>query len=289
MPAPSNLRTRTRRSALLMLALLLPATGTLPWSARAEEPEPPAHDLVAVQRGALPVILSAPHGGKLDVPGAVPRKGEGLEKGGRGFFTGRDTGTEELAYALSAAIEQRVGAKPYSVAARFHRKYADANRPAEIGLEGEAAKPVYDAYHGTLTAYAREVRRRWGRGLLLDLHGQGSARDTVFRGTQNGKTVSGLVQRFGEAAHNGPESFFGLMAAQGCRVHPTDGGREQSGFTGGYVVQRYGSHGELGMEAMQLEFGADYRAPERIPETAAKVAAAVQEFARRYLPEKPLE
>src|SRR6188768_4098694 len=60
---------------------------------RAEEPSRFVH----TQVGELPIIVSAPHGGALEVPDVPPRKGEGLEKGPSGYFTGRDVGTEELA------------------------------------------------------------------------------------------------------------------------------------------------------------------------------------------------
>ena len=46
---------------------------------------------VQTQAGELPIILSAPHGGKLEVPDVAVRKGEGLAKGGSGFVVDRDT------------------------------------------------------------------------------------------------------------------------------------------------------------------------------------------------------
>ncbi len=81
------------------------------------------------------------------------------------------------------------------MAARFHRKYIDANRPPDIAYEDPRAKPVYDAYRDTLAGYCREVRKTYGRGLLLDVHGQGAMKDAVIRGTKDGKTVALLVQR----------------------------------------------------------------------------------------------
>lgn len=244
-------------------------------------------ELVAMQEGELPIIVSAPHGGLMTIPGVAERKGDGLVKGPSGFFTGRDTGTEELAYKIAASIEARMGKKPYFVVARFHRKFIDPNRPPEIAYESPRAKPVYDRYHGTLARYSAAVQKRWGRGLLLDVHGQGSAADTIFRGTQNGKTVTLLAQRFGPKAIDGPQSFFGLLAEHGCKVHPSDGGREQAGFTGGYIVKTYGSHEGQGIDAFQLEFGGDYRAKGRQADTAAKVADAVAAFAKLYLPAEP--
>jgi N-formylglutamate amidohydrolase len=266
-----------------LLILLLSAFVLAPAS-RAEPKSRRAQPLIATQAGDLPIIISAPHGGTEIVPGVPERKGEGIERNGRGFVVVRDSGTTELAREIAAAIETRTGKKPYYVLAEFHRKYIDPNRPPAIAFEHRDAKPFYDSYHGALSQYAGRVRDKFGAGLLLDIHGQSAARDTIFRGTQNGATVALLVDRHGAAAHVGPKSFFGLLAAAGCKVHPTGDGMEQAGFTGGYIVQTYGGKYHFGLDAIQLEFGADYRAPANRKATAAKVADAVVAFSRLYLP-----
>jgi N-formylglutamate amidohydrolase len=259
-----------------LLALCLPA--------QAQEPKAQPGDLVRTQEGMLPIIISAPHGGLAPIPGVPERKGEGLVTGPSGFVTSRDFGTEELARAIAGAVETKLGNKPYLVAARFHRKFIDPNRPAGIAYESPQAKPVYDHYHDTLARYCRDVQKSNGRGLLIDVHGQGSAADTIFRGTSNGKTVTLLVQRFGPKAQHGPDSFFGLLAAAGCKVHPTKADqKEQAGYTGGYIVQTYGSHTAYGIDAIQLELGSDYRSKKNQPDTAARIATAVAEYAQRYL------
>lgn len=222
------------------------------------------------------------------MPGAAERKGTGLPKGPKGFFTGRDTGTEQFAIELSAALEARLGKKPYYVVARFHRKFIDPNRPAEIAYEAPEAKAPYNSYHQTLAQYCREVQQLFGRGLLLDLHGQGSARDTIFRGTQHGKTVTLLIQRFGEQAHNGPQSFSGLLEAAGCKVFTEKDGKERAGFTGGYIVQTYGSHSPFGIDAIQLEMGADYRTKDKRKAAIDKLVNAIEAFSKLYLPAAPL-
>lgn len=252
-------------------------------SVAAQPPKPTKSELVTTQEGTLPVILSAPHGGAKDVPGVSPRKGEGLEKGSNGFFTARDGNTEELVAALADAIEKKTGKKPYLVAAKFHRKYIDANRPPEIAYEDAKAKPTYDAYRDTLAAYCRAVKKAHGRGLLLDVHGQGAMRDTIIRGTKDGKTVKLLTDRFGPKAHAGPKSFFGLLAANGCKVFPADpADKEYASLNGGNIVQTYGG-GDFGIDAIQLEFGGDYRDKGKLKDTADKVATAVQAFAELYL------
>lgn len=249
----------------------------------APDPKPPVSDLVTAKPGGCAVILSAPHGGTKDVPGVPPRKGEGLPTGGAGFFAGRDGGTEELADALAAAIEKAVGKKPYLVAAKFHRKYIDANRPPEIAYEDAKAKPTYDAYRQTLAAYCKEVKKAYGRGLLLDLHGQGRLKDTVIRGTKDGKTVALLRKRYGEKAHTGPKSFFGLLAAGGVKVYPADlTDKEYPTLNGGNIVQTYGSE-EYGIDAIQLEFGDSFRDKKALADTADKLAAAVKAYHELYL------
>lgn len=239
---------------------------------------------VHVEVGDLPIIISAPHGGRLDVPDVEPRRGEGLKPGASGYVVSRDTGTEELAAEVAKAIAKRFQRKPHLVVARSHRKFVDMNRPAQIAYEDPDVKPVYDAYHAALTSACSAVQKKFHKGLLLDLHGQGEAKDTVYRGTQDGKTVTLLRERFGEAAQTGEHSLFGQLKHHGWKVYPDPlDGKEQAGFRGGYIVQTYGSHQVFGIDAMQLEFGADYRNKEGRPKTASTLAAALADYAARYL------
>lgn len=240
--------------------------------------------LVYRQVGNLPIVLSAPHGGQLDVAGVATRTGKDQIKAPGKFVTSRDSGTEELAYSLSDAIERRFGKKPYLVLSRAHRKFLDPNRPAELAFDDLDAQPIYADYHNTLVGYCRDVQKQFRHGLLLDLHGQGSAANTVFRGTQNGKTVALLRERHGEAALTGDSSLFGLLKTRGWTVFPDPfDGREQAGFTGGYIVQTYGGNQGLGIDAIQLEFGQAYRSAESRAKTATTLADALADYAARYL------
>ncbi|MET0849893.1 MAG: hypothetical protein ABW020_02085, partial [Candidatus Rokuibacteriota bacterium] len=262
-----------RVAALLTLALA-------PAPAAAGEPLVPA-EYVLIQEGALPVILAAPHGGRLPLPGVPERQGKGIKPGPGGFTIGGDTNTDPLARALAAALEERTGRRPYLVVARFARKYVDANRAIETAIEDWKAKPVYDLYHRSLARFCDEVRKTYGHGLLLDIHGQAAVRDTVLRGTIDGVSDDGLVKRFGKRVHAGPESLAGLIVAHGIKMSPVDESPEHPAFRGGYTVKTYGEYAGIG--AVQLEFGVDFLAKDRIAPTASRVADALVDFARRYL------
>lgn len=248
----------------------------------ANEPSKP-EDLVIVRKGTLPIIVSAPHGGHSEVPGVGERKGTGINQ----FAIVRDENTDHLAEAFAAELEKQLGGKPWVVIARFDRKFIDANRPPDQSFESEAAKPFYDAYHDPLIAACKAVKAKHGRGLLLDIHGQGVHVDAICRGTRNGKTVTLLADRFGWPAVTGKNSVMGQLELAGYRVLPKcDAPRdtkEESAFSGGHTVGNYGSHTAYGIDAIQLEFGWNFRMKDAYPKTAKTLASAVAGFHDTYL------
>lgn len=237
--------------------------------------------LLTVWAGMLPIILSAPHGGRQSIPGVPVRSGVGVSQ----FVTGRDNNTDELAETVALQLEKRLNAKPFLIVARFERKYLDANRSSESAYESIEAKPYYDCYHSALREARDRVSREWGRGLLLDIHGQGAESEAIYRGTGNGKTTASLAQRFGADAITGPKSIFSQLELIGYKVLPStiESHREQR-YVGGYIVQTYGSHRGRGVDAIQLEIGTKLRARANLNRTAADLAEAIAVFAQEYLP-----
>jgi N-formylglutamate amidohydrolase len=178
-----------------------------------------------------------------------------------------------------------LNAKPFLVVARVERKYLDTNRPAENAYESREAKPYYDGYHNALQEARDRVDREWGRGLLLDIHGQGAQAEAIYRGTGNGKTVVSLTQRFGTEAITGPKSIFNQLELMGYRVLPsTTESYKEERYVGGYIVQTYGSHHGRGIDAIQLEIGTKLRARANLEQTATDLAEAIAVFAQAYLP-----
>lgn len=170
--------------------------------------------------------------------------------------------------------------------AQFHRMSVDVNRTKGEAFESLEAEPYYDAYHDALEAACNEINKQWGRGILIDIHGQVAERSTIFRGTGNRKTVSKLIERFGEEAFTGPESICGQLEQKGFHVQPPAGTEEgeHPHFSGGYIVQTFGSKEQSTIDAIQLEFGTKLRSDDRVVRSATGLASAIVVFAEKYLP-----
>lgn len=264
-----------------LLACLLPAFVSL---APAEEPKAPKpEDFVTVQKGTLPIIISAPHGGRKKVPDVPERVGTGLTN----FHTVRDENTAELTEKLVAEVQERLKGKPWVVIARFERKYLDVNRSPEQGYESEKAKPYYDAYHNALAAACKAVKQKFGRGILLDIHGNAVHPNAICRGTQNLKTVSLLKQREGMAAIRGKNSVLGRMNKLGYKIIPSpdddDSTKEEPKFTGGHIVATYGSHTSYAIDAIQVEIGSHFRQKDKYATTAKDLAESIRVFHDEFL------
>jgi N-formylglutamate amidohydrolase len=260
---------------------------------------PPAHaagetpaDLVLAQPGMLPIVLTAPHGGREAIPGVAPRVTQGEPTGGRGYVTVTDTNTDRLAEGIAAEIKALTGKQPYLVLAKFQRKYIDPNRPPEIGVDNPMARPYYDYYHQSVRRFVDEVRSKYPAGLLIDVHGQGKDPTVVMRGTQNGRAVQRLLERAGAPAVTGPNGIFGQLAANRFAVFPTNdvppgGTSENAGYDGGYTVGTYGSHTADGIDAVQMEFGTKYRRTGAVDTSARDAAKAIVAFYDTYLRKPP--
>ena len=264
-----------------LLPFLLALAPAVPTAREDAKPE----DLVLVRKGTLPIIVSAPHGGRKAVPGVAERtRADVLD-----FSVAFDTNTLELTEHFAAALEKKLDGKPWVVAAKFSRRYLDANRPPDAAYESDKAKPYYDRYHGSLEAACKAVQKEFGRGLLLDIHGQGIFNDAVCRGTQNGKTVTALKDRYGWAAVTGRRSVLGHLQRSGYKILPDceadEKTKEDSRYNGGHIVRNYGSHTGYAIDAIQLEFGMFLREKDRdrLARTADDLADAVAVFHNEYL------
>ena len=254
----------------------------LPFNLAADSPKPA--DLILIQKGTLPIIVSAPHGGRTGGAGGAGADRRGDSPISRPSATPTPPRSRRL--SLSSLKSNSTASRGW-LWRRFDRKYVDANRSAEEGYESQKAKPTYDAYHAALVAACKAVKQKHGCGLLLDIHGQGEFKDAICRGTRNGKTVALLLDRDGRQAMTGKRSVLGHLQRNGYRVLPScdadEKAREEAKFNGGHIVDTYGSHTGYAIDAIQLEFGTTLRAKDRHATTARDLAAAVAVFHDEYL------
>lgn len=217
--------------------------------------------LVLVEAGQLPIVLSVPHGGDATVPG-VPVRTSGTSV--------RDDHVLDLAAAVQRALIARTGRQAYLVAAQVSRQYVDFNREAGLAFQDPALQPVYTAYHHALARAVAQVRGRPG-ALLLDIHGQSAVKAALLRGTKDGLTARVA------ALYGTPGALLTRLEGNGVQVQPASAaGKEHPGFNGGYIVRAFGIQNPDGIDSIQLEFGADYRAnATALAATASALADAI--------------
>ena len=279
---------------LLVAALLLSGCGRTDVPETTNEPTAFHEDLLLVQAGDLPILLVAPHAGRPEnhIPGVPRRTGRSFlsaesalraAKWG-GFSTGCDYYTDRLTERVSQQLESDLGRRPYVVMARFNRAYVDANRPPEDAFEHDLAEPYYRAYHEAIERFVREIQERWGRGLLLDVHGNSTDLHLIHFGTREGRTAASFRTIYGATASEGPNSIPGVLRARGHAVYPPPGEPEGWYFSGGYTEDRYGTMAG-GLDAIQLEIGYAYmRSEKRADRLAPDLAAALRTFHDAFLP-----
>jgi N-formylglutamate amidohydrolase len=267
--------------ALVVVNLLLCVSAAAETARPVEAVHP--DELVSVQRGSIPVVISIPHGGRADIAGAEERT-LGIRS--------RDVATDEVGLLVVQELTAELGGKPYYVMAQFSRRYADANRGPglreEEAYESAAARAHYEAYHRALREYVDEVRERFGGGILIDIHGQSRRPGQIVRGTVRGQTVTAMLERHGLEALIGPDSIFGQLHEMGYEVEPQVSDPENSPadeeiYIGGYIVRAYGSHSDNGIDSIQVEIGRDHRREDVRRQTAEDLAKAIAVYVRAYL------
>ena len=151
-------------------------------------------DLVLTQTGSLPIILTAPHGGREPISGIPPRNLEG-KKDIVTYTAGGDPGTDIIVQVMAREIRALTGKDVYMVMARFDRKFIDANRGPAIAYDNPASEPYHQHYHQSIRRFVDEIRATYPAGLLIDVHGQRKFPDHLVRGTWNGRAVTKLLGR----------------------------------------------------------------------------------------------
>eukprot|EP01065_Artemidia_motanka_P023796 TRINITY_DN2845_c0_g1_i6.p1 TRINITY_DN2845_c0_g1~~TRINITY_DN2845_c0_g1_i6.p1 ORF type:complete len:1193 (+),score=235.88 TRINITY_DN2845_c0_g1_i6:52-3630(+) len=128
--------------------------------------------------GALPLIITVPHGGDVDL-GWPTRDGGGDLK-----TWGPESNVFATAVAIIDSLTSRCSAEGRVVAMRLHRSHVDANRaPNDCCVVGGAnsadAVGAYDEFHNSASSFLSGWNGQ--KRLLIDLHGMASGRRTPPR------------------------------------------------------------------------------------------------------------
>lgn len=165
------------------------------------------------------------------------------------------------------------GESPYVVIADFHRRFIDANRPADARNRNCAfvdadARAFYDEYHRWVDTYVDHIlANNDNRGFLFDVHGTRripADPADIYVGTRNGATLQagfdrnelfkrrGLVGLLRAARHT--RDLFGTVFS--FTVSPAGRTTTETGeVNGAFTVVNYGGR----INAIQLEHAPEVR------------------------------
>ena len=118
-------------------------------------------------QGSMPLVISVPHGGGINLPDVKDRSCEGA-------VIVTDNNTKELSYEISEAFYKFYGLRPYLVVCNLVRKDVDQNREINEGTCGNALMEIpWNNFHNYIDTALAEAVRKYGACLYIDLHGHG--------------------------------------------------------------------------------------------------------------------
>lgn len=221
--------------------------------------------------GDLPIVLTAPHGGRLQ-PETLPRRTQGVVT--------MDTNTQELARALVAELNRQAKGQTHLIVSHLHRSRLDPNREIKEAAQGSAgAERAWREFHTAIEEAIAAAVARHGFAFLIDLHGHahpiarlelGYALNAAQLNRSDADfDAAGLIaistlrdlhaRRGGSAAQllRGPRSLGTLLAERGLRAVP-GAAEPQPGagpfFSGGYIVHRHAAAADTPqVDGLQIE------------------------------------
>lgn len=131
---------------------------------------------IEYQPGNIPLIISVPHGGRLEPDNFPDRDCDGCSYV-------MDSYTQELAREIRDAFVGQTGCFPHVVYNLLHRKKLDMNRSLALATDSNSILDVYwNDYHGFVNAAKDSILQQHGKGLFIDLHGHGHTKQRIEYG-----------------------------------------------------------------------------------------------------------
>ena len=253
--------------------------------------------------GNMPLIISAPHGGTL-TPSELPDRTYGT--------LDTDTATDNLARAVRTAVFNRYGRYPHVIICDIDRQKIDCNREIIEGAQGNANTMLaWNEYHTFIQIAKQAVISSYGRGLLIDLHGQGHSiqRLEIGYNTDSGDLFKSTltssdrydssIRELGERSRltfdqlvRGDLSLGTLLQSRGYPSVPSTTNLNQGTvngvynpyFTGGYTVEIYGSKGSNSGEINAIQIECNYTGVRDSSSNRAAFASALTDALDLYFP-----
>ncbi len=115
--------------------------------------------------GNLPIVISAPHGGKIVANELTTRSGCGTNE--------EDNNTDILIREIQKHCYAQMGGYPHIVINNLSRSKLDPNRIESVATCNNAATvPYYTAYNDFIDSATTQIIADYGKGFYIDLHGQ---------------------------------------------------------------------------------------------------------------------
>ena len=232
-------------------------------------------EYVEYHAGDLPIILSAPHGGRL-TPDEIPDRTYGT--------TVTDDNTYELTKTVMDTMVARFGGRPHVILCRLKRTKLDANRDSvEAAQDDKYALRAWQEYHHYIGIAKKKIETDYGSGLFFDMHGHGKNPDGFYdlrnwlgyllsgseldlsdavlnaNSYKNESSIRALVDSSSSSfieVLRGANSFGAILDSIGFKSVPSVNDPGPNGmryFSGGYNTVRHGSKNGGMISAIQVE------------------------------------
>ena len=225
--------------------------------------------------GDIPIILSAPHGGRL-TPIEIPNRTYGT--------TVTDDNTYELTKVIMDTMKVHFGGTPHVILCRLKRTKLDANRDSIEAAQGNKyALRAWQEYHHYINTAKNKIETEHYSGLFFDMHGHGANPDGFYdlrtwlgylipgdvldqsdislntKENANKTSIRSLIDTSGFdfiQVLRGKSSFGALLDSLSYKSVPSTNDPGPSGsryFSGGYNTARHGSRSSGMISAIQIE------------------------------------
>lgn len=293
------------RNHLLIGCLIESLLCVLPSAGTAEDYQPGKsyfgrNKYIEYVAGDLPLIFSAPHGGR-----AKPDEMPDRDMGTFSF----DVNTQELARTVAEELHDRTGKWPHLIICRVTRRKLDCNREIKEATEGNpVAEQAWREFQAYIEAARAGVVKKYGRGFYIDLHGHGhpeqrlelgylhsveqlAASDEelnqpLYAGESSLKAIAAKGTTPYAELIRGKHSFGALMEARGflCSPSPSNPHPKAPFFRGGYNTDRH-ARDAAPMAGLQIEsYSKGIRdTPEARQKFAEALAGTLDEYLTRYM------